>query len=82
MMMRTTLTLDEDVAKRLKAAARKSGKSFKEIVNAALRNGLEERTRGPRRRFVVEAKPMKALAGVNFDCIPELLEQLEGPNRP
>jgi hypothetical protein len=40
--MRTTLTLDPDVAAMLKkAVAAKTDASFKEIVNAALRKGLE-----------------------------------------
>ena len=38
--MRTTLTLDDDVAAKLRAEARKSGRSFKETVNQVLRLGL------------------------------------------
>ena len=38
--MRTTLTLDEDVARQLKERARRSGESFKEVVNSVLRQGL------------------------------------------
>lgn len=38
--MRTTLTLDEDLARRLKQLARREGRSFKEVVNEALRRGL------------------------------------------
>jgi hypothetical protein len=38
--MRTTLTLDDDVAMLLKRQAQESGKSFKEVVNRALRSGL------------------------------------------
>lgn len=38
--MRTTLTLDDDLARQLKEQARRSGKSFKEVVNATLRHGL------------------------------------------
>ena len=80
--MRTTITLDDDVALRLKAEMRKSGRSFKETVNIAIRSGLSEGKRNmPRRRFIVRARPMRAVAGISFDCIPELLEQLEGPFR-
>ncbi|PYS27035.1 MAG: hypothetical protein DMF75_21135 [Acidobacteria bacterium] len=39
-MMRTTLTLDDDVAAKLDADARRSGRSFKETVNHYLRLGL------------------------------------------
>jgi len=38
--MRTTLTLDPDVAERLERAVRVSGKGFKATVNEALRIGL------------------------------------------
>jgi hypothetical protein len=38
--MRTTLTLDDDVARRLKDLARRQRQPFKEVVNNALRRGL------------------------------------------
>ena len=38
--MRTTLTLDERIAKALKDAAHRTGKPFKQVVNEALRAGL------------------------------------------
>ena len=38
--MRTTLTLEDDLASFLKARARQLGISFKEMVNRALRSGL------------------------------------------
>lgn len=38
--MRTTLTLDPDVAAKLRELSRERGISFKEAVNSALRRGL------------------------------------------
>ncbi len=38
--MRTTLTLDEDLAQRLKELARETGQSFKEVTNDVVRRGL------------------------------------------
>lgn len=38
--MRTTLTLDDDVAAHLRRLARETGRPFKQIVNDALRAGL------------------------------------------
>ena len=38
--MRTTLTLDDRVAKALKALAHRSGKPFKRVVNETLQAGL------------------------------------------
>jgi hypothetical protein len=47
---RTTLTLDDDVADKLRRQAERRGVSFKEIVNAALRSGLAARDAGVRKR--------------------------------
>jgi Arc/MetJ family transcription regulator len=41
--MRTTVTLDDDVKRLLQDAMHRSGKSFKETLNAALRAGLQEK---------------------------------------
>jgi hypothetical protein len=38
--MRTTLTLDDDVARLLEAEAHRQRRSFKAVVNEALRRGL------------------------------------------
>jgi hypothetical protein len=79
--MRTTLTLDEDVAARVKAECRSSGRSFKETVNEVLRRGLAARPR-PRGRepFKVEARDLGGLAaGLSLDSVARLLDQVEGP---
>lgn len=77
--MRTTLTLDKDVAAKLKAEARRSGRTFKDVVNEALRIGLNARTDLTITPFVVQARPMGARPGLNYDKISELIEQVEGP---
>jgi hypothetical protein len=41
--MRTALTLDDDVAARLKAEQRRVGRPLKEIVHETLRRGLASR---------------------------------------
>ena len=78
--MRTTLTLDEDVAAKLKSECKKSGKSFRATVNEFLRKGLdrnkEVRTTKP---FRVKTRNLFPRKGLNFDNIGELLEQVEGP---
>ena len=78
--MRTTLTLDEDVAAKLKAEMRRSGKSFRDIVNETLRHGLVEKRAATRRRpFKVEARDLGNLRpGLSLDNVGELLEQIEG----
>ncbi len=39
--MRTTLTIDDDLVRELRAKAHKTASPFKEIVNKAIRAGLE-----------------------------------------
>ncbi len=81
--MRTTLTLDDDVAYGLKKAhAKDSEKSFKEIVNETLRRGLNGNFGNkPKKRFRVEALNLGLRKDLNFDNIEEVLDILEGPNR-
>lgn len=38
--MRTTLTIDDEIASRLKEIAYRTGKSFKSVVNESLRAGI------------------------------------------
>jgi predicted transcriptional regulator len=49
--MRTTLTLDDTLAKELKRLAAEEGRSFKEVVNQALARGLRGEPRRPTQRF-------------------------------
>lgn len=48
--IRTTLTIDDDLAALLKRRARERGASFKDVVNRALRAGLGEEAKPRRRR--------------------------------
>ncbi len=76
--MRTTLTLEDDVAEKLKAKARKSGKPFKRVVNEVLREGLARKPAKPI-PFRVKARPMGLRPGLSLDCVSALIEQVEGP---
>ena len=78
--MRTTLTLDEDVAAKVKREARRSGKSFKEVVNETLRRGLAEARTSSVPPFTIRPRDLGRLRpGLNLDSVGELLEQVEGP---
>jgi plasmid stability protein len=79
--MRTTLTLDDDVAAKLKAEARRSGRSFRDVVNDVLRRGLATLRAAPTRKpFKVAARDLgKLLPGLTLDNVADLLEQVEGP---
>ncbi len=77
--MRTTLTLDDDLARKLKQRALDSGRSFKEVVNEALRSGLEQSTGDPARR-AYRLKPAsmgKASPGFDLDRALNLAARLE-----
>ena len=74
--MRTTVTLDEDVAAKLKQKARERGVSFKAVLNDAVRVGLAESS-APSRRFRVQARPLGVRPGVNLDKALRLADELE-----
>lgn len=78
--MRTTLTLDEDVAVALRARARCTGRAFKQVVNEAIREGLAQLEHGsdhrPTYRLTTSDPGPPALAGVH--SVHEMLAHAEG----
>ena len=79
--MRTTLTLDEDVAAKLKAESRRLDCSFREVVNETLRRGLSnQRAIGSARHaFKVAARDLgNVRPGISLDNIAVLIGQVEG----
>lgn len=79
--MRTTLSLDDDVAQLLNKESRRSGASFKEVVNHFLRLGLMASKRPPRKPFVVASRKLGLPSGLSYDNVEQLLDALEGPAR-
>lgn len=79
--MRTTLTLDDDVAAKLRSETRRTGKSFRDVVNETMRRGLATQSAIPRRtEFKVKTRDLGALRpGLSLDNIGELIEQMDGP---
>jgi len=77
--MRTTLTLDNDLAQRLKQAAARDGKPFKQIVNDTLRAGLGLRDKPPKRRerIVLRTFRSRLKAGIDETKLNQLADQLE-----
>jgi hypothetical protein len=77
--VRTTLTLDDDVARELAAERRQSGRSLKEVVNSALRRGLRMGEKPPRSlpRFVVEPFSSPFQPGVDSSKLNQLVDELE-----
>ena len=79
--MRTTLTLDDDVARLLEKETRRTGASFKEVVNRFLRLGLVAAARPPRKKFVVTPRKLSLPSGLSYDNVEQLLDELEGAAR-
>ena len=74
--MRTTLTLDPDVADRLEALVRERELPFEQVVNAVLRRGLDDLS-GPPEPFRVEARGMGLRPGIDLDQALGLASRLE-----
>ena len=77
--MRTTLSIDDDIAILLEQERRRSGDSLKETVNRLLRAGLTSSQKPASVPFKVTSFPMGLRSGLSYDCIAELLEEAEGP---
>ena len=75
--MRTTVTLDPDVAAKLKEEAHKRGISFEEALNSSARRGLERGEAEPRQFDLAPPRRMGARPGVNLDKALQLAGELE-----
>jgi hypothetical protein len=78
--MRTTLTIDDDVAAELQRLRRARDASFKDLVNDALRLGLQQMTDRPRPQKPFRTPsfdPGRVLID-NVDNIAEVLALIEG----
>lgn len=77
--MRTTLTLDPDVASKAKRGAARLHKPFKEVINAALRAGLDEVLAPPAAKpYRTKPRRMGLRKGFSYDNISELIATAEG----
>jgi hypothetical protein len=78
--LRTTLTLDDDVALLLERARKRRGASLKQIVNEALREGLArlEAPRHPRKRHATKAVSLGRCLLDNVDDVAEALAAADG----
>jgi hypothetical protein len=76
--MRTTLTIDDDLAGLLKRRARELGVPFKDVVNRTLRTGLGEQAK-PRRHTAPKTIPhaFGFRPGIDLDKLGQLADELE-----
>ena len=76
--MRTTLTIDDEIAMSLKGLAHRSGRSFRQVVNEALRKGahaLENPESQPYRLSPVSLGPVRV--NINLDKALSLADERE-----
>ena len=76
--MRTTLTIDDDLAALLKRRARELGLPFKDVVNRTLRAGFGEQAK-PRHRTALKTIPhaFGFRPGIDLDKLNQLADELE-----
>ena len=77
--MRTTLYLDDDVARLLDKESKRSGAPFKQVVNHFLRLGLMASNQPPSKPFTVKPRKLGLPASLSYDNVAQLLDELEGP---
>jgi len=77
--MRTTLTIEDDLARRLKEAVRQTGHRFKDVVNETLRRGLSTGSKPlPRaKRFRVTPMACGFRPGVDPLKLNQLSDEIE-----
>ena len=77
--MRTTLTLDDDVAHHLVERQRLTGESFKQVVNQTLRDGLQagQQPAAGQPPFRVTPRAAGFRAGVDVRRLNQLNDELE-----
>ena len=79
--MRTTLSLDKDVAAALERLRKARKASLKDVVNEALRRGLEQMASpqaAPRKPFRTQAVSLGRCLVGNVDNVSEVLAVAEG----
>lgn len=76
--MRTTLTLDDDIANTLREQARLLGRPFKQVVNDALRRGTSPAAaERPAPRFRVSPIHSMFLPGIDTLKLNQLIDQID-----
>jgi Arc/MetJ family transcription regulator len=77
--MRTTLTLDDDVAVQVERIRRQRDASLRDVVNEALRRGLSQMQKRPLKRERFRTKGFEGLAlMIPIDNVAEAIAIAEG----
>jgi hypothetical protein len=77
--MRTTLTIDDDVAVQLERLRRARNVSLKDLINDALRRGLREINAKPKKREPFRTRSFNmGKPFINIDNVAEAIAYAEG----
>lgn len=77
--MRTTVSIDPDLARLVEQRMADQGKGFKQVLNETLRRGFEAAVRATPARYEVQVFDSPVLPGVDLAKIHQLLgEDLRG----
>jgi hypothetical protein len=76
-LVRTTLTLDDDVAAQLRRLAKDTGRPFKQVVNDALRAGLASRSAASPQDAAFPTYSLGLRPGLNLDRARHLAASME-----
>jgi hypothetical protein len=75
--MRTTVTLDPDVDQLIKEEMQRTGTTFRQTVNQAIRSALAGRTAARCKPFKLRARRLSLRSGVDPAMLQHLEEELE-----
>lgn len=76
--MRTTLTIDDDLAGHIEERRRREGLSLKQVINTLLREGLRSGRQAPRaKRYRTKPHKLGMRAGFDPARINQLVDELE-----
>lgn len=75
--MRTTVTLDADVERLLRSAVQRSQRSFKEVLNNAVRCGLGADSQAAASDFKIEARPLRIRPGLDPVRLHHIDDEIE-----
>lgn len=77
-MMRTTLTIEDDIAVRIEERRRREGESLKQVVNGLLREGLRSGQGTPEvREYRTKAHALRMRPGFDTARLNQLVDELE-----
>ncbi len=77
-MMRTTLTIDDDLAAQIEELRRRNGLSMKKVVNILLREGLRQQLKPLRsKRFRTKTHKLGLRPGFDPTKLNQLADELE-----